>query len=169
MEQQNDQQDAGSTQFSANDLLKRKTVEMIFEACRLGCRKQEQLADFSFDSDFTNMVLFSKSALWKFTPKKLRSTIRNLYSKLDDDIKMVDEKTLSDLSDKNKMLIKQKLAYTTAVDVLEVLLHVLQNSPLSIEFRDMEIADFDLLLKSIRTTDTLDLFGDIDGTTTTTK
>lgn len=160
--EQNETTEVGNTQFSANDLLKRKTVEMVFEACRLGSHKQETLAEFSYDSDFTNMVLFSKSALWKYTPMKLRSAIRAIYSKLDDDIKKMDERPLTELSDKNKMLSKQKIAYMAAVDVLEILLHVLQNSPLSIEFRDMEIADFDLLLKSIRTTDVIDLFGEIN-------
>jgi hypothetical protein len=154
----NNSQDGYNNQFSSTDTLKKRTIDWVFEAGRLGCKKQESIADYTYATEFINAVKFAKSQLWKYTPQKIRLIIKGLYKDIDDEEIKIDNKSLSDLNDKNKMLAKQRKAYENSVQVLELLFHVVQNSPLSIEFREMEVKDFKALIEIIRVPEALNLF-----------
>ena len=155
------QQEGYSTQFSSTDTLKKRTIDWIFEAGRMGCRKQESIAEYTYETDFINAVKFAKSQLWKNTPDKIRIVIIQLYKELDDELTKIDNDSQG--NEKTKLLNKQRKAYEISSQVLEILFHVIQNSPLSVEFLQMEVKDFKTLIQTIRTPDALKLFsGEID-------
>jgi hypothetical protein len=159
----NSSQDGYQNQFSSTDALKKRTIDWVFEAGRLGCKKQESIADYTYATEFINAVKFAKSQLWKYTPPKIRLIIKGLYMEIDSEEEKIDKKPLTEMNDKNKLLAKQKKAYENSVQVLELLFHVVQNSPLSVEFREMEVKDFKALIETIRVPDALNLFsGEID-------
>lgn len=127
----------------------------------MGCRKQESIAEYTYETDFINAVKFAKSQLWKNTPDKIRIVIIQLYKELDDELTKIDNDSQG--NEKTKLLNKQRKAYEISSQVLEILFHVIQNSPLSVEFLQMEVKDFKTLIQTIRTPDALKLFsGEID-------
>jgi hypothetical protein len=94
--------------------------------------------------------------LWKYTPPEIRTEITALYKELDDEIAKIDNGTLSE---ENKMLNKQKVADDKSMQVLEFMVVVLQYSPMSVEYKEMEVfGDFQDLIKTIRSKDKVKLF-----------
>ncbi len=86
----------------------------------------------------------------------LRTPIKELYTELDKKIKEIED---SKLSVENKLLNKRIVADQVSKQVLKILLVVLQYSPMSTEFAQMEVyGDFKELIETIRTEKKVKLF-----------
>jgi len=96
--------------------------------------------------------------LWKYTPPEIRTQITELCKELEDETTKIDN---SSLSEENKLMSKQKIADDKSMQVLEFLVVVLQYSPMSVEYKEMEIfSDFQDLIKTIRSKDKVKLFSE---------
>lgn len=135
--------------INPTDILKKRTIDWLFETGRMGCRKQEQIAEYTYETDFINAVKFAKSQLWSYTPNELQQIIETLYDDLDKEITAVDDQ--KELAEKNKILNKQKKAYEISIQVLEILFVVLQKSNISTEYKTLDIFDHEKMIKAIRT------------------
>ena len=112
------------------------------------CKKQELISDNTYETSFTKRTDLIESLLWKYTPNQLRNEIRNLHNKLEEKHKQIDDSTLNE---KNKLINKQKIAYEYSTEIFKILAVVLTNSPISIEFVEMEVSgDFKDLINNIR-------------------
>lgn len=157
----NNRDDTGQSQINSTDLLKKRVIDWIFETARLGCHKQDAIAEYTYETDFTRAVGFAHTMLLKKSPPQIRKVIKQLYSNMDAEITKINNDT--GLNDPNKMMTKQKIAFDTSCQVLEILFPVLNNSDLSSEFCEMQVKDFEALIKKIRVPNALQLFsGDID-------
>ena len=150
-----DEQDY-QTKTSATDILKQNLIQYTFNLCRRACEPIETLSETTYETGFTRGVKLAKSMLWKYTPDNIRTPIRDMYLELDEKIQEIDN---SELSQANKKLSKTTYADMISMQVLEFLLVVLQYSPLSVEYREMEIfGDFQELIQSIRSNKQVKLF-----------
>lgn len=148
-------------QFSATDVLKKKVIDFTINQCFKACEKQEPVSDETYETGFIRGVKLAKSMLWKYTPNEVREPIRELYTELENKIKEIEE---GELSQENKRLNKTVYADQVSMQVLEFLLVVLQYSPMSTEYKQMEVfGDFKELIDAIRQEKAVKLFsGDID-------
>jgi hypothetical protein len=161
VEQQPSNQQPLESQFNSNDSLKKKTIDFVFNACSMACHPQMEVASgYSWETDFVVSVKIARSHIWKYTPGKIRLIITQLYKDLDNDIDEIDKNTL--LSEKNRIVSKQKKGFEISGQVLELICFVLQNSPIANEYRTMSITDFEALIKNIRTPNTFKLFSSGD-------
>lgn len=166
IEQNSNQQNIGQQPTEAyetpsnQDQLKKHIVDFLFEVSRLGYRKQETISELSYETSFTESVKMARGQTWKYMPDKVKLIIKKAYEALADDIKKVDERT--DLSDKNKTLEKTSRSYETALSVLEIIFHCMNNSPLSVEFKEVEVKDYKTLIEAIRTKKKIDIFSDVE-------
>lgn len=143
-------------QFSSTDVLKKRVIEFTFNLCIKACDKQEPLSDNTYETGFIRGTRLAKSMLWKYTPEEVRKPIKELYTELEKKIKEIDD---GKLSETNKQLNKTTYADRVSIQVLEFLLVVLQYSPMSTEYKEMEIfGDFKELIKSIRQREPVKLF-----------
>jgi hypothetical protein len=142
--------------------LKIKTINFVFETARKGCGESIPVSEFSWETDFTEATRLCVASLNKYTPKKIRSLIKAIYSELDTQISEIDSN--SGLNDKNKLMYKKQKAHSASLEVLEFLFLVMVNSPLNTEFITMDIKDYGELAKVVRNTNKLELFspGDDD-------
>jgi len=152
--------DFNLSQFNAGDLLKRYIVTQVFKTLDDACKKQETISDESFNTSFTTRVDMIESLLWKYTPLELRETIIKLYNDLDKKIKEIDEDVK--LSQKNKIINKKNIAFEYKIEVFKLLTIVLTNSPISVEYAEMEVmGDFKDLIENIRQPDKVKLFTEV--------
>jgi len=147
--------------FSSQDRLKQKIIEFTMNQCVKACGTQEPISDDNYETGFIRGTRFAKSMLWKYVPDEIRAPIKELYEKLD---KKIEEIENSSLSQENKKLNKRTIADEISVQVLEILLVVLQYSPMSTEFTHMEVfGDFKELIEKIRTEKKVSVFsGEIE-------
>lgn len=156
MNKMTDEHQSYGGQFSATDTLKKKIIDFVFAQCTKGCEQQKPISDNTYETGFIRGVKFATSMLWKYVPQELRNTITELYAKMDAKIDEIDK---GNMSDANKRANKQKIADSTSIDILQILLVVLQHSPISTEFKEMEIfGDFKDIIKSIRQKEPVKLF-----------
>lgn len=149
-------QEYSSQSFSSTDALKRRIIDYLFNACTRACEQEKNIAEYTYETGFVRAVRLAKSMLWKYTPQEIRTEITNLYTELDAETNAID---ISKLSDENKQMNKQKIADDKSMQVLEFLVVVLQYSPMSVEFKEMEVfSDFQELIKTIRSKDKVKLF-----------
>jgi C4-dicarboxylate-specific signal transduction histidine kinase len=147
--------DYGLQQFNAADLLKRNTVQQVFKTLDDACIKQEAISENNYDTSFTKRVDLVEGLLWKYTPPELKKTIIELHTELEKKLKDVDTK----LSEKNKLLTQGKMAYEYSVEIFKLLEVILTNSPISIEYVEMEVSgDFKELITNIRHPEPVKLF-----------
>lgn len=150
----------GTQTFNAADLLKRNTVMQIFKTLDDACQKQETISENSYDTSFTKRVELIEALLWKYTPLELKEEIKKLHIEMQNEIKNIEPQ----LSEKNKILTKTKINYDYHIEIFRLLEVVLTNSPISVEYVEMEIkGDFQDLIKNIRTTSSIKIFTEIEG------
>ena len=136
-------------QFSSTDVLKKKVIDFTINQCEKACDKQEPLSDETYETGFIRGVKLAKSMLWKYTPTEVREPIKKIYIDLDEQFKKIDEN--EKLSIPNKKINKRFYADQSSMQVLELLLVVLQYSPMSTEYLQMEVfGDFKELIEGIR-------------------
>lgn len=149
--------DFGMQQFNAADLLKRNTVAQLFRTLDDACMKQEPIAEQSYDTSFTKRVDLVEGLLWKYTPKEIKTAIKELHDELDAQLKEIDGTAWND---QTKTLNKQRVAYTISVQIFKLLEVVLTHSPISVEYVEMEVmGDFKQLIEAIRKPEQVRLFG----------
>jgi len=153
--------ESDNSQFSTTDVLKRKVIEFTINQCIKACGKQEPISDESYETGFIRGTRFAKGMLWKYTPDEIREPIKELYVELDAALEEIDQ---GKLNDDNKKLNKRIIADKVSVQVMDILLVVLQHSPLSTEFAQMEVyGDFKDLISKIRSEKKVELFtGDLE-------
>lgn len=145
-----------SGQFSATDVLKKRVIDFTFNLCVKACEKQEVMNEDTHETGFIRGTKLAKSMLWKYTPIEVRDPIQKLYEELETKIKEIDD---GDLNQANKKMNKKIYADMVSIQVLEFLLVVLQYSPMSTEYKEMEVfGDFNELIKLIRTENPVKLF-----------
>ena len=151
----------GLQQFNAADLLKRNTVTQVFKTLDDACQKQETISEESLETSFTKRVDLVEGLLWKYTPQDIRKIIKELHQILEQELKKIDNN--HNLSQQNKVLTQKNISYKYNVEIFKLLEVVLTNSPISVEFADMEVKteDFSELAKSIRNKDIIKLFTEI--------
>lgn len=143
-------------QFSATDVLKKRVIDFTFNLCIKACDKQDPISDDTYETGFIRGTRLAKSMLWKYTPVEIRDPIKKLYEELEKKFKEIDN---SKMNESNKKLNKQILADQVSIQVLEFLLVVLQYSPLSTEYKEMEVfGDFQELIANIRREEPVKLF-----------
>lgn len=149
--------------YSTTDALKRKVIDFTINQCIKACEKQAPLDGNTHETGFIRGVKMAKSMLWKYTPDEIREPIKQLYTELDDKLEEIDND--GKLSDANKKINKTYHADQVSMQVLEFLLVVLQYSPMSTEYAQMEVfGDFKELIKTIRSKTKVKLFsGELDG------
>lgn len=151
--------DFGIQQFNAGDLLKRYIVTQVFKTLDDACKKQETISEESHDTSFTTRVDMIEGLLWKYTPSEIRKVITELRKEMQNKIKQTNESTLSE---KNKILTNKKASYNYSLEIFKLLAVVLTNSPISIEYVEMDIkGDFTDLIKSIRQSDRIKIFTEV--------
>ena len=151
--------DFGTQQFNAADLLKKNTVTQVFKSFDDACKKQEPISENSHETSFTKRVDLVEGLLWKYTPKEIKDVIRELHEEKNKKFEELDNKSEKDISDANKLLTKRKISFEYAVEILKLISVVLTNSPISIEYAEMEITgDFKDLIKAIRQEEPVKLF-----------
>jgi hypothetical protein len=157
-----DERDQSQT-FSSGDRLKQMVIDKLSKAIDLGCKKEEPIADYTTDTGFVRCVAFLKSMLWKWTPDDIKTAIKELYMEQEKRYSEYDDKTKK-LSEDTIKINKQKIADDTAMQVLEFLLVVVQFSPMSTEYKEMEVfGDMQELIKSARSKEPVKLFsGEIE-------
>ena len=148
-------------QFSATDVLKKKVIDFTINQCIKACEKQEPVSDDNYETGFIRGIKLAKSMLWKYTPTEIREPIKKLYADLDNKLTEIET---GDLSPTNKRLNKRIEADKVSMQVLEFLLVVLQYSPMSTEYAQMEVfGDFKELIEAIRQKKQVRLFsGEIE-------
>lgn len=154
----------GSTQqFSATDSLKKLVIEKLSRTIDMACKREESIAQYTTDTGFVRGVKIMKSLLWKYTPQELRIAITELYKAMDEDIAKIDASTT--LSETTKNINKMKVCDEVSLQVLEFLTVIIQYSPLSTEYKEMEVfGDFNELIKTIRNREPVKMFaGEIQG------
>lgn len=145
-----------SGQFSATDVLKKRVIDFTFNLCVKACEKQEPMNEDTYETGFIRGTKLAKSMLWKYTPNEVREPIKKLYEELENKIKEIDE---GDLNQENRKMNKKLYADMVSIQVLEFMLVVLQYSPMSTEYKEMEVfGDFEDLIKLIRTENPVKLF-----------
>lgn len=150
--------------MSSTDMMKRRNIEFVFDLCAKACRREEPLAEYSYETGFIRGTKLAKSIMWKYTPAEIRVAIKDLYQMLDEKLLVIEQN--EKLNDQSKNLSKQKAADEISLQVLEFLLVVLQYSPLSTEFKSAEIFsnDFPTIIAAIRSKERVKLFaGEIEG------
>lgn len=142
--------------FSSTDALKKKVIDFTFNLCNKACEKQEPLSENTHETGFIRGTKLAKSMLWKYTPDEIREPIKQLYKELDEKLKDIDNGSLSET---NKKLNKTTQSDSVSIQVLEFLLVVLQYSPMSTEYAEMEVfGDFNELIETIRQREPVKLF-----------
>ena len=155
-----DKTDNDSQQFNAGDLLKKNTVVQVFKTLDDACKKQETISDNSYETSFTKRVDLVEGLLWKYTPKELKNIIKKLHQEMEEKINRVDDGKISEI---NKRLTQQKIAYEYYTEIFKILAVVLTNSPISIESVSMEITgDFKELIKNVRQSEPVKLFEEVE-------
>ena len=150
-----EQNDLGMQQFKAGDLLKRYTVIQVFKTLDDACKTQETISENSYETSFTKRADLVKGLLWKYTPKEIREAIKNLYGEMDNAMKNID----NNLNETNKKLTQEKIAYEYFNEIFKLLLVVLTECPINIEFVEMEVkGDFKELIKTIQNPEPVKLF-----------
>jgi len=152
---------SGDAQFSATDVLKKKTIDYIFSLCQMVTTKEETVSQNTYETGLVRGVRMAKSLLWKYIPDEIRKPIRDLYKTMDSELSRID--TDPSLNEDVKMLNKRKIADSLSLQVLEFLLVVLLYSPMSVEFQTAEVfGNFEELIKTIRREEPVKLFsGDL--------
>jgi len=147
--------------FSSQDKLKHKIIDFTINQCVKACGQQEPISDDNYETGFIQGTSIASSMLWKHAPDEIRKTIEDLYTEMDNKIEEIEQ---SNLSETNKKLNKRKVSYSISFEVLKLLIIVLQYSPMSTEFAQMEVfGDFKELIKKIRTEKKVSLFsGEIE-------
>jgi hypothetical protein len=144
-------------QFSATDTLKKRIIDYIFRLCEMATNKQEEVSSYTYETGFVRGVRMAKSLLWKYVPTEIRAPIKELYETLDKELKRIDVNDVMN-EDMKKLNMKQ-VADAVSIQVLEFLLVVLLYSPMSTEFKEMEVfGDFQELIKTIRSKEPVKLF-----------
>jgi len=147
--------DYGLQQFNAADLLKRNTVAQVFKTLDDACKLQEVVSDNSYETSFTKRVDLVEGLLWKYTPPEIKQAIKELHTEMEEKINILDAK----LSEKHKRLTQTKIAYEFSVEIFKLLEVVLTNSPISVEYVEMEVSgDFSELIRNIRHPEPVKLF-----------
>lgn len=145
-----------SGQFSATDVLKKRVIDFTFNLCVKACEQQEPMNEDTYETGFIRGTKLAKSMLWKYTPDEVREPIKKLYFELENRIDEIDK---GDLNATNKRMNKKLYADMVSIQVLEFLLVVLQYSPMSTEYKEMEVfGDFEELIKLIRSENPVKLF-----------
>lgn len=144
-------------QFTATDVLKKKTIDYIFSLCQMVTTKEETVSQNTYETGLVRGVRMAKSLIWKYTPDEIRKPIKEIYKTMDSELTRIDADV--NLNEDVKMLNKRKIADNLSLQVLEFLLVVLLYSPIAIEFRDAEVfGDFEELIKTIRREEPVKLF-----------
>jgi len=155
-------QEEYSTQtFSATDKLKHMILDKLSKTLDMGCKKEERINNNTYETGFIRGVKFLKSMMWKYAPPEMRKAIKELYNNQE---KVFKEIEATNMSDENKILNKQKIADETSLQVLELLLVVIQYSPMSTEYKEIEVfGDFQDIIKTIRKPEPVKMFsGEIE-------
>lgn len=151
-----DEREAGQQQTTATDVLKKNVIEFVFSLCAEATHKQGAVSELTHETGFVRGVRLAKSMLWKYTPDEIRDIVRKLYVAYDE---KQNEISKSSLTEQNKSLSKQMVSDDISMQVLELLLVVLQYSPISTDFKSMEVfGDSESLIKAIRTEKPVKLF-----------
>lgn len=146
---QDEKPEYGLQQFNAADLLKRNTVTQVFKTLDDACSIQETISENSFETSFTKRVDLVEGLLWKYTPPELRKAIKDLHTDMDQQLQHADE--MEKMNPKNLLLTKKKIAYNYCIEIFKLLEVVLTNSPISVEYAEMEVTgDFKELIENIR-------------------
>lgn len=150
-------------QFSATDILKKRTIDYIFTLCNMVTNREEVVSTNSYETGLVRGVRMAKSLIWKYCPDEIRKPIKELYATMDSELARIDADV--SLNEDVKSLNKRKIADTISLQVLEFLLVVLLYSPMAIEFQTAEVfGDFQELIKTIRKEEPVKLFsGEIKG------
>ena len=148
--------DFGSQQFSATDSLKKLVIDKLSKTIDMACHKEEPVAQYTVETGFVRGVKIMKSLLWKYTPQELRVAITELYKVMDEETAKID---LSTMSEGTKGINKMKLSDDISMQVLEMLTVVIQYSPMSTEYKEMEVfGDFQELIRTIRNREPVKMF-----------
>lgn len=151
-----DDREAGQQQASSTDILKKNVIDFLFAQCTQATRKEDATNDLTHETGFVRGVRLAKSMLWKYTPDEIRKTIHELYKAYDDKKAEIDKGTMTE---QNKIVNKQMVADDVSMQILELLLVVLQYSPISTDYKSMEVfGDSEDLIKAIRTENQVKLF-----------
>jgi hypothetical protein len=152
----------GTQQFSATDSLKKLVIEKLSRTIDMACKREESIAQYTTDTGFVRGVKIMKSLLWKYTPMELRVAITELYKVMDEEILKIDGSTMSEAT---KNINKMKICDDVSMQVLEFLTVIIQYSPMSTEYKDMEVfGDFEALIKTIRNREPVKMFsGELQG------
>jgi hypothetical protein len=146
----------GVQQFSATDSLKKLVIEKLSKTIDMACKREESVAQYTTDTGFVRGVKIMKSLLWKYTPLELRVAITELYKAMDEDIVKIES---SSMSENTKNINKMKICDDVSMQVLEFLTVIIQYSPMSTEYKDMEVfGDFQELIKTIRNREPVKMF-----------
>jgi hypothetical protein len=148
--------EASPQYLSATDILKKRIIDYVFSLCNKACSEERPLDDNTYETGFIRGVKLAKSLLWKYMHEDIKKVIIALYTELDRSMKEIDK---MNINEPNKLLNKKRKADEISLQVLELCLVVLQYSPLSTEFKEMEVfGNMDELIKNIRTVEPVKLF-----------
>jgi len=151
-----DEREVGQQQTTATDILKKNVIEYIFARSTEATRKEDNVSELTHETGFVRGVRLAKSMLWKYTPDEIRVMIKELYKAYDEKKTEIDKSTMTE---QNKTMNKQICADEISMQVLELLLVVLQYSPISTDFKSMEVfGDSESLIKAIRQENPVKLF-----------
>ncbi len=157
-----DEKEIQQQQQSSTDILKKHIIDYVFLQAEKCTRKDEPSSDLTHETGFVRGVRMAKSMLWKYTPIPVRELIKNLYKSYDEKKLEIDK---SDMTEQNKIVNKQIVADDISMQIMELLLNVLQYSPISTDFKSMEVfGDSEDLIKAIRTDKPVKLFSGGDDT-----
>lgn len=156
MNEERSGQDYGTQQFSATDSLKKLVIEKLSKTIDMACRREENVAQYTTETGFVRGVKIMKSLLWKYTPSEMRVAITELYKSMDEQLVEIDK---SSMSEGTKNINKMKVSDESSMQVLEFLTVVIQYSPMSTEYKEIEVfGDFQELIKTIRSRDPVKMF-----------
>lgn len=143
-------------QSTSTDILKKSVIDYVFQRATEATRREEAISDLTHETGFVRGVRLAKSMLWKYTPEEIRKMITDLYQAYEDKKADIDK---GSMTEQNKTVNKQMVADDVSMQVMELLLVVLQYSPISTDFKTMEVyGDTETLIKAIRTDKHVKLF-----------
>jgi len=151
-----DKTDYDGQKTSSTDLMKKKILEYLFHLCNLATSKETEIADYTYETGFIRGVKLAKSLMWKHMKKPIKNAIQKIYIDLEGEIQKIS------VTDENqKKLEKQFLSDDASMQVLEILLTVMLFSSMSVEMKEIEITDWDLLITKTRSNEPIKLFENV--------
>lgn len=137
--------------------IQNRTIDFIFNAARKICEKEEPVAEYTHQTGSMRAVEMAVPMVLKYMPKETKTLIDQLYKKLNDEIKKIDDNEKMD--DPTKKQNKIKIEDDISKDILELCIITLTYSSVSQELKEIKvIGNLDKLIEKTRTPEPINLF-----------